>query len=225
MDNARLAFEFFVNQGLSPVQAAGIVGNLQGESGQGLNPNAVNRGDGRDGSDSVGIGQWNSSRAQALKDFAAAKGTSWSDLNTQLEFLHSELQGPEKKAYDALQAAKTPEEAARAFLGYERPKDWNVPGSHPERLRNAAALYAAHTGGQPQPAPASPVAAPSAPLNLPMQAPVFPAQPVQQAQAQPDQGTFQMSGIEAPPIFYAPRPAPNLSKLKAAFKAPTFRGS
>ena len=224
MDNARLAFEYFVSRGLSPVQAAGIVGNLQGESGQGLNPNAVNRGDGRDGSDSVGIGQWNSTRAQALRDFAAAKGTSWNDLNTQLEFLHSELQGPEKKAYEALQAAKTPEEAARAFLGYERPKDWNVPGSHPERARNAAAIYAAHTGGQPQAAPASPASPPSAPLALPQQAPVFPAQAQAQPQAQPSAPPFQVAGIEAPPIFFAQRKMPDLSKLKSAFKPPVFRG-
>lgn len=222
--NAQAAFEYYVSQGLSPVQAAGIVGNLQGESGQGLNPSAVNPGDGRDGSDSIGIGQWNSTRAQALKDFAASKGTAWTDLNTQLEFLHRELQGPESKAYAALQAAKTPEEAARAFLGYERPKDWNVPGSHPERARNALALHAAYTGGEPQPAPASPVAAPGATLSLPQQAPIFSAQP-QTQQAAPAQAPFQMpADIQAPPIFYAPRQAPNLAKLKAAFKPPVFRG-
>jgi hypothetical protein len=42
MSNAKLAFDYFVSQGLSPVQAAGIVGNLQGESGQGLNTNTIN---------------------------------------------------------------------------------------------------------------------------------------------------------------------------------------
>jgi hypothetical protein len=221
-DNARVAFEYYISQGLSPVQAAGIVGNLQGESGQGLNPNAVNRGDGRDGSDSIGIGQWNSTRAQALKDFAAAKGVPWNDLNTQLEFLHQELRGPERGAYDRLMAAKTPEEAGQAMLAFERPKDWNKPGAHPERGQYAARVFSAYGGGQPQPAPASPVAPPSAPLQIaPQTPPIFPqAQPQQQAQ-----GLFEQMPAEqmqAPPIFFAPRRQPDLSKLRTAFKAPIF---
>jgi hypothetical protein len=32
------------------------------------------------------------------------------------------------------------------------------------------------------------------------------------------------SNIEAPPIMYAQRRMPDLSKLKAAFKAPVLRG-
>jgi hypothetical protein len=63
MDNsAQSAFNYIVAQGLFPVQAAGIAGNLQGESGQGLDPQAISRGDGRDGSDSIGVAQWNGAR-------------------------------------------------------------------------------------------------------------------------------------------------------------------
>ncbi len=234
-DNARIAFEYYVSQGLSPVQAAGIVGNLQGESGQGLNPNAINPGDGRDGSDSIGIGQWNSTRAQALRDFAAAKGTSWNDLNTQLEFLHNELKRPERGAYDRLMAAKTPEEAGTAMLAFERPKDWNKPGAHPERGQYAARVFSAYGGGQSQPAPASP-AAPASGLLAPnagglLQAPVFPAAQapaagVGQPQAEAGGLFAQMPAeqMQAPPIFFAPRRQPDLSKLRAAFKAPVFRG-
>jgi hypothetical protein len=225
-DNAQIAFNYFVSQGLSPVQAAGIVGNLQGESGQGLNTKTINPGDGRDGTDSVGIAQWNSGRAQALKDYAASKGVPYTDLNTQLEFLHQELKGPEKAAYDKLLAAQTPEEATRAMLAFERPKDWNVPGSHPQRAQYAARALAAYGGGQPQPAPAT-LAAPASGLlassggGLLSGAPQTPAgAPQQQAagglfgqMAPPDQ---------APPIFYAQRRMPDLSKLKAAFKPPVF---
>jgi len=222
-DNARIAFEYYVSQGLSPVQAAGIVGNLQGESGQGLNPNAVNRGDGRDGSDSIGIGQWNSTRAQALREYAAAKGVPWNDLNTQLEFLHQELKGPERGAYDRLMAAKTPEEAGQAMLAFERPKDWNKPGAHPERGQYAAKVFATYGGGQPVAAPASPIAPPGAPLQIaPQSPPIF-----AQQQAQPSQGAglfAQMPAeqMQAPPIFFAPRRQPDLSKLRSAFKAPMF---
>jgi hypothetical protein len=222
MDNARLAFDYFVSQGLSPVQAAGIVGNLQGESGQGLNPQAVNRGDGRDGSDSVGIAQWNSTRAQALRDYAASKGVSWNDLNTQLEFLHQELKGPEKAAYDRLLAAKTPEEAGLAMLAFERPKDWNKPGAHPERGQYAAKVFASYGGGQPQASPLSPVAPPSAPLIAPQAPPIFAQQAPQQAQAGGLFDAMPVEQMQAPPIFFAPRKPPDLSKLRSAFKAPMF---
>lgn len=226
MNNAQLAFDYFVGQGLSPVQAAGIVGNLQGESGQGLNPLAVNKGDGRDGSDSVGIAQWNGPRAQALRDYAASKGVAWNDLNTQLEFLHSELKGPESRAYKALLAAQSPEEAARAFLGFERPKDWNVPGSHPERAKYATAALAAYGGGQPQP----PQASPASPANGLLQQAAPPLQIAQMPtgglgaapQAQPDIFS-QMPVPQAPPIFFAPRRAPDLRNLQASLKAPVFK--
>lgn len=227
-DNARVAFDYYVSQGLSPVQAAGIVGNLQGESGQGLNPNAVNRGDGRDGSDSVGIGQWNSTRAQALKEFAAQKGTNWNDLNTQLEFLHTELKGPEKAAYDRLTAAKTPEEAGQAMLAFERPKDWNKPGAHPERGQYAAKVFAAYGGGAPAP-PAGPPggllaqpAQPAMPLSLtPPPAPQLFQQPQAQQAAAPFE---QIPPMQLQQIAAPQRRSPDLSKLKAAFgQAPLFR--
>jgi len=221
-DNAQIAFNYFVSQGLSPVQAAGIVGNLQGESGQGLNTNTINPGDGRDGSDSIGIAQWNSTRAQALRDYAASKGMPHTDLTTQLEFLHSELKGPEKAAYEKLLAAQNPEEATRAMLAFERPKDWNVPGSHPNRVQYAAKALAAYGGGQPVPAPASP-ASPASGLLAAGQGGLL-------NQANPQASPAGMGGLmgqmepppQAPPIFYAPRKQPDLSKLRAAFKAPVF---
>jgi hypothetical protein len=230
-DNARIAFEYYVSQGLSPVQAAGIVGNLQGESGQGLNPNAVNPGDGRDGSDSIGIGQWNSTRAAALKAYAESKGVPWNDLSTQLEFLHNELKGPEKAAYERLLAAKTPEEAGTAMLAFERPKDWNKPGAHPERGQYAAKVFASYGGGQPQPAPAA-TAAPAAGLlpQMPaaglMAAPSFPAAQASPA-GMPSGGLLNQmpaESMQAPPIFYAPRKPIDLTQLKSAFKPPAFFG-
>jgi hypothetical protein len=229
MGNSQAAFDYFVNQGLAPYQAAGIVGNLQGESGQDLNPAATNSGDGRDGSDSIGIAQWNGTRAAALRDYAASRGVPWTDLNLQLDFLHRELNSSENSAYRRLLAATTPEEAGQAMLAFERPKDWNVPGAHPERARYAAATYAKYGGGGPLPAlPGAPIAeAPSTPLNAPP-APVNarPAGPTLNIGAQPpifapssgggvgDMSALQMA--QAPPIFFAPRRAPDLSKLQAA---------
>ncbi|WP_257168572.1 phage tail tip lysozyme [Bradyrhizobium sp. SRS-191] len=141
LGNARRAFEYYVKQGLPPHQAAGIVGNLMGESGHDLNPAHINPGDGQDKTDSIGIAQWNSTRAEALRKYAASKGVPWTDFETQLEFLHSELQGPEKRAYRALLGASTPAEAGQAMLLFERPKNWKVPGAHLERGQYAEEFY------------------------------------------------------------------------------------
>lgn len=68
--NARYAYDYLQRRyNLTPVQAAGVVGNLMQESS--MNTGARNRGDGSDGSDSIGIGQWNGGRAKALRAFAA----------------------------------------------------------------------------------------------------------------------------------------------------------
>jgi hypothetical protein len=152
--------------GLTPVQAAGLVGNLQAESGRDLNPMARNPRDGRDGSDSVGMVQWNADRARALQQFALARNASPSDPNVQKDFILAELQGNERRTLDALRAAQTPEQAAAAGVGYLRPAGWtqnNPAGAmhFDRRLANVAALSGG-TGQQPaqapmqQQAPASP---------------------------------------------------------------------
>lgn len=126
----KTAIDKMVSLGWSPVQAAGIIGNFIHESGGGnLNPSAIAKGDGSDGSDSIGIGQWNGPRAAALKAFAASRGKPWSDLETQLEFAHRELSSTEIAAGTALRAATTPEAAAAAALSFERPKGWQPGGS------------------------------------------------------------------------------------------------
>lgn len=226
-DNSQTAYNYFVGQGLSPAQASGIVGNLQGESGQSLNSSAISQGDGSDGSDSIGIAQWNGNRAAALKAYADSKGLPWTDLNTQLEFLHSELQGPEGAAYKNLQAAQTPEDAAQAMLGYERPKDWNKPGSHPERARYASAVMAAYGGGQPQ---AAQVNSPS-PANVPPAATAgMPSTPYFPASAPSFGGgggapvaPYIPPAVQPLQIQYAQRRPVDLSRLQATLaRPPTF---
>jgi hypothetical protein len=69
------AYAHLKNQGYTDAQAAGVIGNLQQESGSTLDPNARNPGDGSDGSDSIGIAQWNSGRAANLKAYDPATGT------------------------------------------------------------------------------------------------------------------------------------------------------
>jgi hypothetical protein len=143
--NAARAVQYFINKGYSTHQAAGIVGNLMQESGPDLNVAAVNPGDGADGSDSVGIAQWNGERARALRAYAAQNGGDVSQLDTQLGFIDHELNTTEGAARQALMQAQDPIQAAAAFAGYERPAGWtpdNPYGAHSwgSRAQNAAAL-------------------------------------------------------------------------------------
>ena len=52
-DNNQTAFDFFVGHGLTKEQSAGIVGNLMAESGDPINPRAV-----QPGGPGRGIAQW-----------------------------------------------------------------------------------------------------------------------------------------------------------------------
>jgi hypothetical protein len=126
--------------GLPAVAIAGLLGNVVQESR--LNTSARNKGDGRDGSDSIGIVQWNSSRATGLKKFAAEQGKDWTDFDTQVRYLVQEMKTTERRTYDRLMNAKTVEEAAGIAVGFFRPAGWNSSdpsGSHGFKYRVANA--------------------------------------------------------------------------------------
>jgi hypothetical protein len=141
---AQQATQFFVAKGYTREQAAGIVGNLIQESG--LDTKAAG-----DGGISVGLAQWNKGRRDALNAFAAARGASPNDFQTQLEFVDHELNTTETTARDALRAAKTPADAAAAFIHFERPLGYtpdNPMAGHgsANRVRYAQAV----AGGGPE---------------------------------------------------------------------------
>lgn len=143
------ALKFFQSKGLTPEQAAGVVGNLIQESS--LRTGARNPGDGRDGSDSIGLAQWNSARARMLKQFADARGKPVTDRETQLEFVWQELNSTESRAFQRLKQAKTVDEATAAFIGFERPQGWtenNPRGGHgwSNRLAHANRLAGQYKG-------------------------------------------------------------------------------
>lgn len=153
-ERSKTAYQFYVSKGWSPAAAAGIVGGLIHEGG--LRTNALNPGDGADGSDSIGIAQWNSGRAQQLKAFATAQGKDWRDFGVQLAFVDHELRTTEKDAAGRLNAATTPREAAEAFVRYERPKNFEkgATAAHGwgNRLRQAEGVFASYGGGKLPPA-------------------------------------------------------------------------
>jgi len=110
------AIDYLVKKGMTPAQAAGVVGNLIQEST--LNSGAYNKAEG-----AYGLAQWRGSRLSDLQSFAASQGKSIEDVNTQLDFIMHELKGKESKAGQMLFASKTADEAAFNFgKYYERPK-------------------------------------------------------------------------------------------------------
>jgi hypothetical protein len=89
--NDKPAYQFFVAKGLTNFQAAGIVGNLDQESG--VDPGSVQYGGGPGrgiAQWSVG-GRWDSSANDNVLAYAKLKGESSGALNLQLEFIWYEL--------------------------------------------------------------------------------------------------------------------------------------
>lgn len=114
--NQTTAFRFFKSRGYSDVQAAGIIGNLLGESN--LNPSARgDRGAAR------GIGQWHPDRWSRYVNHLPNGADPYS-LENQLDFVDYELHHHEKAAFKNLMAATSVDAATAAFIGYERPAGW-----------------------------------------------------------------------------------------------------
>ncbi|HET8883927.1 MAG TPA: phage tail tip lysozyme [Candidatus Saccharimonadales bacterium] len=126
--------------GLLPMHAAGIVGNTMVES-PGLNPKQRQIG----GGPGKGIGQWGSyepafDRFADLQAFAAKRGTSWDNLETQAYFILHELNGKESAAFAELKKTTSAAEAARIVrIFYERP---NPVYAHEEDRVASAKLVA-----------------------------------------------------------------------------------
>lgn len=124
-----------IQLGYTPVQTVAIVGNLQQENHK-FDPTIKNS------IGATGIAQWLS---KGRKDVLLQKNNPYS-IDTQLEFLHEEIQGKTKDAWtnkvggkDAFMNAKTVEEATLIFR-----KDFERPGEH-EAYDNKRTKYASET--------------------------------------------------------------------------------
>ena len=107
---------YFVNKGLTRIQAKGIYGNLMQESSG--NIQAISS----DGHDSYGLAQWTGPRKQKLFEMYGPNPT----IEQQLDFLWWELNNTHKDALRALKQAKTVYDATKIFMDkFERPhKDY-----------------------------------------------------------------------------------------------------
>lgn len=145
--NRGLVMKYFLEKGFTPEQAAGIIGNFMVESGVDPSKKQYGGGPGR------GLAQWGSTNpkydrfgydgSRGLTRFAKEQGKPWEDLYVQLDYIMHELTTSEKRAYQALTAATSVEDAANIFEDkYERA---GIP--HMERrLESARALYEAYQG-------------------------------------------------------------------------------
>lgn len=107
---------------LTKEQIAGIMGNIQAESG--FKPDAHNKEGG--GRGAFGLAQWRADRLDKLESFAKSKGKPITDATTQAEFLVEELKGTQGKGAGStlqnLLKAKTSKEASDTWVTkFERP--------------------------------------------------------------------------------------------------------
>ncbi len=88
--NDKAAFDYFVGKGLTNFQAAGIVGNLDQESG--VDPNAVQQGGpGRGIAQWSAGGRWDTDNGDNAAAYAKQQGQSITSLGLQLDFIWYEL--------------------------------------------------------------------------------------------------------------------------------------
>lgn len=119
-----------LDAGYSKEAAAGVMGNIEAESG--FRTSIIEGGSGI----GVGLCQWSFGRRTQLEAYAASKGVDWTDENTQVEFLVGEITpGGGADGYATYQLvtykgyspndwknASSPEDAAIAFCWcFERP--------------------------------------------------------------------------------------------------------
>jgi len=146
------ALAYFMAQGWSKEQAAGIVANLKAESN--FNPTIPG-----DGGRAYGIAQWHPDR-QANFQAQFKKPIQQSSYAEQLAFVDWELRNTERRAGDRLRGARTAYEAGSIVSrDYERPRDEEGEAS---RRGQAADRYARNFI-----APPAPVAAPPPPQQAP----------------------------------------------------------
>lgn len=157
--DAQYILDGLIRRGMNPVQAEAFVWNFKDESGlnPGINEIAPIVPGSRGG---FGLSQWTGPRRRALEAYAASQGRPVDDADLQLDFLMTELQGPEKSAWDRISAAQSTPEAAAAVLNYFlRPAEEHrarreanyLGGEAPEFTGNAlAASFPGQQGQMPQ---------------------------------------------------------------------------
>lgn len=164
-----------IKRGLPEHVADGFLMNFQDESG--LNPGINEQNPTVPGSrGGYGLYQLTGPRRKAYEQFAAQQGKPASDTDTQLDFMMTELQGPEKAAYQSIMAAPDSGHAAAAIVdNFLRPAESHRAARAASYLKSRGPVQIASNdpsagiaqalGGQQAPSTVA------AALQLPQQAP------------------------------------------------------
>jgi Phage tail lysozyme len=143
--NDKVAFDFFVAKGLSKVQAAGIVGNLDQESSMSPTVWQFGGGPGRGIAQWSAGGRWDHDFHDNVVWYASTKGESKYSLHLQLEFIWYELTSI-GYGYSHLRTATSVTSATEIFQD-----DYEICGAcdSSNRIAHAEAALAAygHDGG------------------------------------------------------------------------------
>lgn len=136
------AVSFFNENGFSIIQAAGIAGNLEQESG--FVPTIVSN---FSGESSQGIAQWNpdAGRLQQLKNFASYSNRDWRSFTTQLLFIMHEFKGRPLGSNDGASSFSTCYQMIKQSTRY----NGGQPEPGKEKFTNNAtyAFHRWHSGG------------------------------------------------------------------------------
>lgn len=167
--NAERIWNFLISKGLNPFGVAGLMGNLDRESG--LSPinlqnnyekllgftddtytTSVDNGDYQNfvyDKAGYGIAQWTYwSRKQNLQKYAQEKGTSIGDLEMQLEFLMKELSSGYKSVLNVLKTATSVFQASNAvLLNFEKPANQGS-SVQKERAESGQKFYDKYVSGK-----------------------------------------------------------------------------
>ena len=148
-DTAKAVWTFFTGAGYSPQCTAGIMGNLQQESGMDPTRKQSGGGPGR------GIGQWTVSegRFKGLESYAQSKGKQWTDLQCQLEWIDLELGGKDpttathiKNKVGGLEQFKKLADIKKACLVFEESFERAGKPMMENRYKYAEGFYAKFSG-------------------------------------------------------------------------------
>ena len=170
-NNAQKIWNWLKSKGFNNYSCAGIIGNMDAESG--LNPNNLQDScQARVGFNDeeytklvdsgvytktqfvydqagYGLAQWTwNTRKKALYDYAKSKGTSIGDLQMQLEFFYKELSESFSSVLQGLKTATSVREASNIILlKYECPADQSV-SVQDKRASMAQTYYSRFASGQ-----------------------------------------------------------------------------
>ena len=143
-DNAQAIWTFFTGKGYSPAATAGIMGNLQQESG--LDPTIKQHG----GGVGRGLAQWTVSeeRFKGLEAHAKSKGKDWTDLQSQLEWIDMEMNGKDaatashlNKRFGGIEGFKKATDTNWAVEAFEKSYERAGKPNYPARQKFAQNFY------------------------------------------------------------------------------------